>query len=356
VRRWLRRRASLLHVPASGLLLVAVAGALAVAGVFAARALAPAADKNPGPAADPNPGPVTDRRSSLVTDRNPGRATVPNPGHPTDSSPGPATDRNADPATDRNAGPATDRNPRPATGGIPGGHAAIAADRPVPPARAGWRALALSVALGLVAVRAYAAVIRFDWPYVRGSDQFSYAIMAERLLSHGSYGTFLVYPPGFSTLTAVFCRISGLTPLTLFPVLAPSLLVLVALGAYALATRLWGWEYGVVAAALTGLVLTGAHTSLTQGRYPDLTAAFFLMVMLVAALITLYESRSVRSGLLVTVVGASVVLYHPVVSLYMALLRWTASRSGSSVTLAHHCASLARSASASSCGRWPRCR
>jgi hypothetical protein len=304
--------ASLLHVPASGLLLVAVAGTLAVAGVFAARALAPAADKNPGPAADPNPGPTTDRRSSLVTDRNPGRATVPNPGHATDPSPGPAADRNADPATDR--------NPRPATGGIPGGHAAIAADRPVPPARAGWRALALSVVLGLVAVRAYAAVIRFDWPYVRGSDQFSYAIMAEQLLSHGSYGTFLVYPPGFSTLTAVFCRISGLTPLTLFPVLAPSLLVLVALGAYALATRLWGWEYGVVAAALTGLVLTGAHTSLTQGRYPDLTAAFFLMVMLVAALITLYESPSVRSGLLVTVVGASVVLYHPVVSLYMALL------------------------------------
>jgi hypothetical protein len=226
--------ASLLHVPASGLLLVAVAGALAVAGVFAARALAPAADKNPGPAADPNPGPATDRRSSLVTDRNPGRATVPNPGHATDPSPGPATDRNA--------GPATDRNPRPATGGIPGGQAAIAADRPVPPARAGWRALALSVVLGLVAVRAYAAVIRFDWPYVRGSDQFSYAIMAEQLLSHGSYGTFLVYPPGFSTLTAVFCRISGLTPLTLFPVLAPSLLVLVALGAYALATRLWGWS------------------------------------------------------------------------------------------------------------------
>jgi hypothetical protein len=272
--------ASLLHVPASGLLLIAVAGALAVAGVFAARALAPAADPNPGPATDPNPGPATD----------------PNPGPVTERSPSLVTDRN------------------------PGRHAAIAADRPAPPARAGWRALALSVVLGLVAVRAYAAVIRFDWPYVRGSDQFSYAVMAEQLLSHGSYGTFLIYPPGFSTLTAVFCRISGLTPLTLFPVLAPSLLLLVALGAYALATRLWGWEYGVVAAALTGLVLTGAHTSLTQGRYPDLTAAFFLMVMLVAALITLYESPSVRSGLLVTVVGASVVLYHPVVSLYMALL------------------------------------
>jgi hypothetical protein len=189
-----------------------------------------------------------------------------------------------------------------------------------PPPWAGWRALALAVVLGLVAVRAYTAVIRFDWPYVRGGDQFSYAVMAEQMLSHGSYGTFMIYPPGFPTLAAVICRLSGLAPLALFPVLAPSLLVLCALGAYALATRLWGWEYGVVAAALMGLVLTGAHTGLNQGRYPDLTAAFFLMVMLVAALITLYELPSLRSGLLVTVTGASVVLYHPVASMYLALL------------------------------------
>jgi hypothetical protein len=184
----------------------------------------------------------------------------------------------------------------------------------------GWRALALATVLGLVAIRAYAAVIRFDWPYVRGGDQFSYAVMAEQLLSHGSYGTFMIYPPGFATLTAVLCRLSGLAPLALFPVLAPSLLVLTALGAYALATRLWGWGYGVAAAALTGLVLTGAHTGLTQGRYPDLTAAYFLMVMFIAALITLYELPSLRSGLLVTVIGASVVLYHPVASLYLVLL------------------------------------
>jgi len=208
----------------------------------------------------------------------------------------------------------------PATDGTPGRAAPAAADRPAPPARAGWRALALAAVLGLVAVRAYTAVIRFDWPYVRGGDQFSYAVMAEQMLSHGSYATFMIYPPGFSTLTAVICRLSGLTPLALFPVLAPSLLVLIALGAYALATRLWGWEYGVVAAALTGLVLTGAHTGLTQGRYPDLIAAYFLMVMFVAALITLYELPSLRSGLLVTVTGASVVLYHPVASIYLALL------------------------------------
>ena len=289
--------ASVLHMPASGLLLIAIAGVLAVAGVFAARALGPPAGTTPGTAADGNPGPAAD-------------------GSPA-------------PATDGNPGPATHGARRPALQRTSGRHAALATDRPAPVApaapaagavRTRWRALALAVVLGLVAVRAYTPVIRFDWPYVRGSDQFSYAVMAEQLLSHGSYGTFLIYPPGFSTLTAVICRISGLTPLTLFPVLAPSLLVLTALGAYALATRLWGWQYGAVAAALTGLVLTGAYTSLTQGRYPDLTAAYFLMVMLVAALITLYESPSVRSGLLVTVVGASVVLYHPVVSLYMALL------------------------------------
>ncbi|HEY7361101.1 MAG TPA: hypothetical protein VH642_09840, partial [Streptosporangiaceae bacterium] len=205
----------------------------------------------------------------------------------------------------------------PATEGTSG---RAAADQPAPPVRAGWRALALAVVLGLVAVRAYTAVIRFDWPYVRGGDQFSYAVMAEQMLTHGSYGTFMIYPPGFPTLTAVIGRLSGLAPLALFPVLAPSLLVLIALGAYALTTRLWGWEYGVVAAALTGLVLTGAHTGLNQGRYPDLTAAYFLMVMVVATLVTLYELPSLRSGLLVTVTGASVVLYHPVASMYLALL------------------------------------
>jgi hypothetical protein len=208
----------------------------------------------------------------------------------------------------------------PATRSTPGRTAAVAAGQPARPGRAGWRALALATVLGLVAIRAYAAVIRFDWPYVRGGDQFSYAVMAEQMLSHGSYGTFMIYPPGFPTLMAVIGRFSGLAPLALFPVLAPSLLVLTALGAYALATRLWGWEYGVTAAALTGLVLTGAHTGLAQGRYPDLTAAYFLMVMFIAALITLYELPSLRSGLLVTVIGASVVLYHPVASMYLVLL------------------------------------
>ena len=54
---------------------------------------------------------------------------------------------------------------------------------------------------------------------------------------------------------------------------------------------------------------------LAGGRYPDLIGAFFLMIMAVAALIRLYVTPSARSGPTVTVVGASVVLYHPVASL-----------------------------------------
>jgi len=190
----------------------------------------------------------------------------------------------------------------------------------------GWQPAAvlrepvLAIVLALTAVRAYAGPIRHDWPYLRGSDQFSHAVMAEQMLAHGSYTTYLIYPPGFSALTAVICRLSGLTPLALFPVLAPALLVLTTLAAYALATRLWGWEYGLVAAALSGLVLRGPYASFAEGRYPDLTAAYFLLVMLVAALITLYGSPSVRSALLVAVVGASVVLYHSVATLYLVLL------------------------------------
>ena len=178
----------------------------------------------------------------------------------------------------------------------------------------------LAIILALTAVRAYAGPVRHDWPYLRGSDQFSHAVMAEQMLAHGGYASYLIYPPGFSSLTAVICRVSGLTPLELFPVLAPALLVLATLAAYALATRLWGWEYGLAAAALSGLVLRGPYASFAEGRYPDLTAAYFLLVMLVAALITLLASPSARSAVLVAVTGAAVVAYHSVASLYLALL------------------------------------
>jgi hypothetical protein len=182
------------------------------------------------------------------------------------------------------------------------------------------RAPALVIVLGLTAFRAYYAVIRYDWPSIRGSDMFSHAVMAEQMLSHGSYGTYLIYPPGFSTLTAVVCRLCGLTPLELFPVLAPTLLLVTTLGAYALATRLWGWECGVAAAGLSGIVLIGAYAGLAEGRYPDLVSAYFLITMAVAALLTLYQSPSLRSGALLAVVGPSAVFYHSVATLYLAVI------------------------------------
>jgi hypothetical protein len=182
------------------------------------------------------------------------------------------------------------------------------------------RAPALVVILALTAVRGYAGVVGHDWPFVRGEDQFSHAVMTEQMLAHGNYATYLIYPPGFSALSAVISRFSGLPPLSLFPVVTPALLLLTTLAAYALATRLWGWEYGLAAAALSGLVLIGPYVSFGGGLYPDLLAAFFLMVMFVAALVSLYQSPSIRTGLLVAVVGAAVVLFHSVGTLYLVVL------------------------------------
>jgi hypothetical protein len=224
---------------------------------------------------------------------------------------GPAGQREPAPASSPQARPATARAA--AAGPTPGPRPF---GLPLPVVRDGG----LAVILVLTACRVYSGVVRFEWPYVSGGDQFSHAVMAEQMLAHGQYPGYLVYPPGFSALTAVVCRFAGLTPLALFPVLAPMLLVVTAAGAYALATRLWGWEYGLGAAALSGLVLTGAFNGFAGGRYPDLISAFFLLVMTVAALITVYEAPTVRSAVLVTVVGASSVFYHSVATLYAAVL------------------------------------
>ena len=184
----------------------------------------------------------------------------------------------------------------------------------------GWRREGLlAVVLAATAARAYAPVIRFDWPSIRGLDHFSHAVMAEQMLSHGSYRSYLVYPPGFSTISAVLARLSGLPPLALFAVIAPALLVLSALAAYVLATRLWGWGYGIGAAALTGLVLQGAYGSFADGRYPDLTSAYFLITMGIAAMLALYAAPSARSAALAAVLGAAPVLYHSVATLYEGL-------------------------------------
>ena len=179
---------------------------------------------------------------------------------------------------------------------------------------------ALGIVLALTAVRAYAPVIRFDWPSIRGLDHFSHAVMTEQMLAHGSYPTYLIYPPGFPSSSAVISRLSGLAPLTLFAVLAPALLLLTVMAAYAVTTRLWGPGYGLAAAALSGLVLNGAYQGFADGRYPDLVSAYFLIPMGIAALLALYQSPSLRSAAMAAVLGAAPVLYHSVATLYEAII------------------------------------
>lgn len=248
----------------------------------------------------------------------PGPATDPGPAHAPGAGPGQATGPAGGQATGLATGRALDLASRPSGQPLPGGGAQ--ARRPTGPAAAVLRGAPLVIVLAATAARAYEPVIRYDWPSIRGLDHFSHAVMAEQMLAHGSYPGYLIYPPGFSTLSAVLCRISGLSPLMLFPVLAPALLVITALAAYALATRLWGWGYGIAAAALSGLVLHGAYGGLADGRYPDLVSAYFLIPMGIAALLTLYQSPSVRSALLAAVLGASPVLYHSVATLYEGLI------------------------------------
>jgi hypothetical protein len=301
--------ATMLHLPAPRWLLLVTAAGLILAGALAARSA-----------------PVTGPGGTTVASGGDARlGTGPAAAGPAGPAPAGPTSAAGGPAG--TGGPAGSAPASARTLVVPTGSAAPAepADVPGPtgfrrPARPGVRDGALALVLALTAYRAYSGVIRHDWPFLRGGDQFSHAVMAEQMLTHGSYGSYLIYPPGFPALTAVICRFCGLTPLELFPVLAPALLVLCALGAYTLASGLWGWQYGIAAAALNGLVLTGAYAGFAEGRYPDLLAAFFLLVMMVAALTTLYQSPTLRSGALVAVVSASAVLYHSVATLYAAVM------------------------------------
>jgi hypothetical protein len=295
--------ATMLHLAAPGWLLLVTAAGLILAGALAARS-APAPPGGPAAAGPPGRGQPAGPAGSPAARGPVGTGAPASTGGPAGSAPTSAR-----------------------TLVVPTGSAAPAepADVPGPagsrrPAMPGGGNGALALVLALTAYRAYSGVVRHDWPFLRGGDQFSHAVMAEQMLTHGSYGSYLIYPPGFPALTAVICRFCGLTPLELFPVLAPTLLVLCALGAYTLASGLWGWQYGIAAAALNGLVLTGAYAGFAEGRYPDLVAAFFLLVMMIAALTTLYQSPTLRSGALVAVVAASAVLYHSVATLYAAVM------------------------------------
>jgi hypothetical protein len=177
----------------------------------------------------------------------------------------------------------------------------------------------LPVVLTLALLRGYLGPVLHDWPFMRGVDHYSHAVMAELMTTEGKIEPYLIYPPGFHVMTAEICRLTGLLPLDVFPVVAPTLLLLPALALYALTRRLWGWEYGVVAALLS-VLLGGTYYYYNDAMYPNLVTSQFLLVVVVATLVTLYASPSARTGLLLALLGSSTMLYHQVSSLYLAVL------------------------------------
>ena len=121
-------------------------------------------------------------------------------------------------------------------------------------------------------------------------------------------------------MTAMVSRLSGLGPLEIFPVLAPILFLLPTLACYTLARRVWGRPYGVAAALFSGVLLGGTYYYYNDAMYPNLVTSQFLLVLTIAALAGLYAAPSPRAGLLFALLGSSIVLYHPVASLYEAVL------------------------------------
>jgi uncharacterized membrane protein YjdF len=182
------------------------------------------------------------------------------------------------------------------------------------------RYAALSVVLLLVLLRGYLGPLLHDWPYPRGVDRYEHAVMTGMTLSEGTTESFMLYPPGLHFLAAEICRLTGLEPLEALPVVAPLLLLLPALACYALARRLWGWEYGVAAALLSGVILVGPYLHFAEARYPNFIGTQFLLVLAVAALMGLYASPSVRGGLLLALLGSSTVLYHQIAGYSLAVL------------------------------------
>jgi len=200
----------------------------------------------------------------------------------------------------------------------PGSREPSFGETPVASTRA-YRVLLPAVLL-LALFRGYSGPTLHDWPFMRGVDHYSHAVMAELMMTRGEIAPYLIYPPGFHTLTAMLSRLSGLVPLEIFPVLAPALLLLPPLACYALARRVWGRPQGVAAALFSGVLLGGTYYYYNDAMYPNLVTSQFLLVLTIAALARLYASPSHRAGLLFALLGSSVVLYHPVASLYEAAL------------------------------------
>lgn len=178
----------------------------------------------------------------------------------------------------------------------------------------------LGLVLILVLFRGYAGPVLYDWPFIRGVDQYSHAVMANEMLSDGRIFPYLIYPPGLHTMAASLSLLSGLEPLEIFPLLGPAILLLPALSLYALARRLWGPDYGLAAAGFAGLVLGAPYQYFGDAMYPNMFTSQFLLVLAIGGLLELYARPSARTALLFVLLGSAVILYHQVASLYLAML------------------------------------
>ena len=172
----------------------------------------------------------------------------------------------------------------------------------------------------LVLARGYLGPLVLGWPYPRGIDRYEHDVMTDMVMAQGSNESFMLYPPGFHLFTALISRLTGFEPLGVFPVLAPLLPLLGALALYALARRLWGWEYGVAAALFCGLLLGGTYMHFEEARYPNFIGEYFLIVLALAALVGMYGSPSARGGVLLALIGSSAVLYHQIASYSLAVI------------------------------------
>ena len=191
------------------------------------------------------------------------------------------------------------------------------AGRPVAPTT---RYASLGLVLLFVLARGYLGPIVNGWPFPRGIDRYEHAVMAGMMMKSGSNESFMLYPPGFHVLTAMISRLSGFGPLEVFPILTPALPLLCALACYALARRMWGWEYGVAAALTSGLLLGSTYLQFEEARLPNFIGEYFLVVLAVAALIGLYSSPGPRGGTLLALLGSSTVLYHQIAGYSLAVL------------------------------------
>jgi hypothetical protein len=195
-----------------------------------------------------------------------------------------------------------------------------AAENPGPGISSATRYAILATVLLLVLARGYLGPLVQGWPYPRGIDRYEHDVMTDMVMFQGSNESFMLYPPGFHLFTALISRLTGFEPLGVFPVLAPLLPLLGALALYALARRLWGFEYGVAAALFCGLLLGGTYMHFEEARYPNFIGEYFLIVLALAALVGMYASRSARGGVLLALIGSSAVLYHQIASYSLAVM------------------------------------